>query len=428
VTDHKRRIFAWTLYDWANSAFATTVMAGFFPVFFKSYWAADLPATESTFRLGLANSMAGLLVVLSAPLLGALADRGGLKLRLLALFAVMGIAMSGGLFFIAQGQWWLALVCYTLGVLGFSGGNIFYDALLVEVAPRDRWERVSALGYAAGYLGGGLLFAVQVWMVQAPALFGLADPAQAVRLAFLMVALWWALFSLPVLLWVDERKPARAPRGGLVKSALRQLAATLGHVRTLPMTFVFLAAYWLYIDGVDTVVRMAVDFGLALGFGAGDLLAALLVTQLVGFPAALAFGRIGDRLGARSGILLAIVVYIVVVFWAWRMTASWEFYALAVTIGLVQGGVQALSRALYARLIPAGQAAEFFGFYNMMGKFAVVLGPLLVGWVSQASGNPRLGILSLLLLFVSGALLLLRVDVRRGVADARAVNVAAEVR
>jgi UMF1 family MFS transporter len=416
----KRQQLSWVLYDWANSAFATTVMAGFFPVFYKTFWAKALPVTESTFQLGLANSTAGLLVVLTAPILGALADRGGLKIRLLMVFAILGIGMSSGLYFIGQGQWLLALLCYTLGVLGFSGGNVFYDALLVDAVPRDRWERLSALGFAAGYLGGGLLFALQVWMVQQPHWFGLVDSAQAVRLAFLMVALWWLLFSLPVLLWVKERPPAAARHGGLVTGAFRQLFDTLGHVRRLPMAFLFLLAYWLYIDGVDTVIRMAVDFGLALGFGAGDLLTALLITQFVGFPAALAFGRIGDRLGARSGILLAIAVYILVVFWAWRMAASWEFYTLAVIIGLVQGGIQALSRAQFARLIPPARAAEFFGFYNMMGKFAVVLGPLLVGWVSQASGNPRLGILSLLLLFVSGALLLLRVDVRRGVADAQA--------
>lgn len=417
----RRSTHAWLLYDWANSAFATTVMAGFFPVFYKTFWAAEQTATESTFQLGLANSVAGLLVVVSAPVLGALADRGGLKVRLLGVFALLGCAMSAGLFFIAQGDWWLALVCYVFGVWGFSGGNVFYDALLVEVAPRDRWERISALGYALGYLGGGMLFAVQVWMVRSPALFGLSGAAEAVRLAFLMVAVWWLVFSLPILLWVPERKPP--PRhGGLVSGAFGEVAATLGRIRKLPMTFVFLAAYWLYIDGVDTVVRMAVDFGLALGFEAGDLLLALLITQFVGFPAAVAFGWIGDRLGAKPGILLAIAVYILAVFWAWRMSATWEFYALAVTIGLVQGGVQALSRALYARLIPPSRSAEFFGFYNMMGKFAVILGPVLVGSVGQATADPRLGILSLLLLFVSGAALLLAVDVRRGSADARAVG------
>lgn len=412
---------SWVLYDWANSAFATTVMAGFFPVFYKTFWAADQSATDSTFQLGLANSIAGLLVVLSAPFLGALADRGGLKVRLLATFALLGCAMSAGLYFISAGQWWLALMCYILGVWGFSGSNVFYDALLIEVAPRDRWERISALGYAAGYLGGGVLFAVQVWMVQSPALFGLAGPSEAVRLAFLMVAAWWLLFSLPILFWVRERRPPRR-EGALLIGALREVLDTLRHIRRLPMTFLFLAAYWLYIDGVDTVVRMAVDFGLALGFEAGDLLTALLITQFVGFPAALGFGYIGDRLGAKQGILLAIAVYILVVLWAWRMTEAWEFYGLAVTIGLVQGGVQALSRAQFARLIPPSRNAEFFGFYNMMGKFAVILGPVLVGSVGQATGDPRMGILSLLVLFVAGAVLLLAVDVRKGAEAARQMS------
>ena len=415
----KRQLISWALYDWANSAYATTVMAGFFPVFFKTFWAADMAVTESTFQLGLTNSIAGLVVVLTAPLLGALADRGGLKIRLLAVFAVMGVAMSGGLYFIGEGEWWLALLCYGIGVLGFTGADVFYDALLVDIARPSQFERWSAIGFAAGYLGGGLLFAVQVWMVQAPEWFGLSGPAEAVRVAFLMVAVWWALFSLPVLLWVKERRPEQPHDGSLVLGAVRQLATTLRHVRALPMTFLFLAAYWLYIDGVDTVIRMAVDFGLALGFGAGDLLTALLITQFVGFPAALAFGHLGARVGAQRSILLAIAVYILVVLWGWTMQAAWEFYALAVTIGLVQGGIQSQSRAMFARLVPPQRAAEFFGFYNMMGKFAVVLGPVLVGWVAQASGNPRAGILSLLVLFVSGAMLLLRVDLRRGEAAVR---------
>jgi UMF1 family MFS transporter len=415
----KRQLTSWVLYDWANSAFATTVMAGFFPVFFKTFWAGDMPATESTFQLGLTNSIAGLLVVLTAPLLGALADRGGLKIRLLALFTLMGVSMSAGLYFIGEGEWWLALLCYGVGVLGFTGADIFYDALLVDIAEPSQFERWSAIGFAAGYLGGGLLFAVQVWMVQAPEWFGLSGPAEAVRLSFLMVAVWWAVFALPVLLWVHERKPAVPHEGNLVLGAARQLATTIRHVRALPMTFLFLAAYWLYIDGVDTVIRMAVDFGLALGFGAGDLLTALLITQFVGFPAALAFGHLGNRFGAKQSILLAIAVYIAVVLWAWTMQAAWEFYALAVTVGLVQGGIQSQSRALYARMVPPARSAEFFGFYNMMGKFAVVLGPVLVGGVAKATDDPRSGILSLLILFVAGAMLLLRVDVARGEAAAR---------
>ena len=409
---------SWALYDWANSAFATTVMAGFFPVFFKQYWATDLSATDSTFWLGLANSLAAAIVVLFAPLLGVWCDRVGMKKRLLGLFALLGVLMTGGLFLVSQGAWQLALLLYIAAMLGFSGGNVAYDAMLPRLADGGSLERLSALGFAMGYAGGGLLFAINVWMVLDPQLFGLADAGEAVRWSFLIVALWWALFSLPVLLFVkDEDKAAPGPA---TTPVWRELRNTWRELRALPMAFTFLLAYWLYIDGVDTIVRMAVDYGLALGFDSNDLLTALLITQLVGFPAALVFGRLGDRLGAKNGILIAILVYILVVFWAWRMQSSWEFYVLAVVIGLVQGGIQALSRALFARLIPAQHAGRFFGLYNMMGKFAAVIGPLMVGWVAVLFDNPRAGILSVLLLFGAALLLLARVKPEQGQAQAQA--------
>lgn len=402
--------WGWVLYDWANSAFATTVMAGFFPVFFKQYWAADLAVTESTRWLGYTTGAASLLVVLLAPMLGALADQGGLKKRLLLAFAGLGVGGSAALYLVGQGAWELALLVYLLGILGFSGSNIFYDALLVDVAARDRLERVSAQGFAFGYLGGGLLFAFNVWLVSEPTRFGLADAAQAVRLSFLSVAVWWGLFTIPLLLFVQEHRTAtRRPWHRLILDSGRQLAGTVRHLRTCRSAFIFLLAYWLYIDGVDTIVRMAVDYGLNIGLEATDLLSALLLTQFVGFPAALVFGHIGGRYGPRAGIQIAILVYVLVVFWAWQMQSSAEFYALAVVIGLVQGGIQALSRAYFARLIPAERAGEFFGLYNMMGKSAAIIGPVMVGWLSAESGNPRLGILSVLLLFISGAYLLHRV-------------------
>ena len=421
---HRRRAqWSWALYDWANSAFATTVMAGFFPVFFKSYWATGMPATESTVRLGTANAVASLLVVLLAPVLGVVADRSGRKKGLLLMLTLLGVLMSGGLFLVAEGYWLVAAGLYVLGVIGFAGGNVTYDAMLLDVADRSELERVSALGFALGYLGGGLLFAVNVLMVLYPGSFGLADKAEAVRLAFLMVAAWWALFSLPVLLFVEEAPHRRAPTlGAGFRHTWRELVETWRLLRQLRMAFTFLIAYWCYIDGVDTIVRMAVDYGLSLGFAAESLLSALLITQLVGFPAALVFGRIGDRLGAKRAIWLALVVYVIVVFWAWRMTQSWEFYALAVVIGLVQGGIQSMSRALYARLIPAEHAGRLFGLYNMMGKFAAVVGPLLVGWVAVLSGNARTGILSVLLLFLAGAWLLGRVRVKQGEREAAAVG------
>ena len=418
-TSTRRAQWSWAFYDWANSAFATTVMAGFFPVFFKSYWAAGVPATESTMRLGSANAIASMLVVLLAPLLGVIADRSGRKKGLLLMLATLGVLMCGGLFLVAEGYWLVAAGLYVLGVIGFAGANVAYDAMLIDVAKKSELERVSAMGYALGYLGGGLLFALNVLMVLYPESFGLADKTQAVRLAFLMVALWWAVFSLPVLLFVHE--PPRPPAGKVLfhmRGAWRELAESWRLLRSLPMAFVFLLAYWFYIDGVDTIVRMAVDYGLSLGFAAESLLTALLITQLVGFPAALMFGRIGDRIGAKRAIWLALLVYVIVVFWAWRMSASWEFYGIAVVIGLVQGGIQAMSRALYARLIPAQHAGRLFGLYNMMGKFAAVVGPLLVGWVTLLTDSSRTGILSVLLLFLVGAWLLSQVDVAQGERDA----------
>ena len=417
---HRRRAqWSWALYDWANSAFATTVMAGFFPVFFKSYWATGMAATESTVRLGTANALASLLVVLLAPVLGVIADRSGHKKRLLLSLAMLGALMSGGLFLVAQGQWQIAAALYVFGVLGVAGGNVAYDALLLDVARHDELERVSALGFALGYLGGGLLFAVNVAMVMHPDWFGLTDKGEAVRVAFLMVGLWWLLFSVPIALFVHETPQDSGPppaRG--LRIAWNELRVTWQILRSLRMAFIFLVAYWCYIDGVDTIVRMAVDYGLSLGFAAEDLLGALLLTQLVGFPAALVFGRIGQRVGAKHAIWLALAVYVLVVFWASRMAQSWEFYGLAVAIGLVQGGVQAMSRALYARLIPAEHAGRLFGLYNMMGKFAAVIGPLLVGWVGVISGSSRTGILSVLLLFVIGGWLLAYVDVARGEREA----------
>lgn len=410
----KRTQLGWAFYDWANSAFATTVMAGFFPVFFKAFWASDLSVTDSTFWLGVGNSVASIVVVILAPFIGALADQGGHKKKLLILFAFLGVLMSASLYFVAAGFWVLALIIYGLGVIGFSSSIVCYDALLVDVAQPSQLDRVSAFGFAIGYLGGGLLFALNVVMVLKPAMFGLADASAAVRTAFLMVAIWWALFSIPIILYVKERKPA-VTESGIFKSAILELISNFREVRQYRMAFTFLVAYWLYIDGVDTIVRMAVDYGMAIGFDSNDLLTALLVTQFVGFPAALVFGRIGERYGPKAGINAALVIYMLVVIWAWHMQAVWEFYGLAVSIGLVQGGIQALSRSLYARLIPAERAGAFFGMYNMLGKFAAVLGPLLVGVVSMLTSNPRSGILAVLLLFVSGGLILQRVKISAAV-------------
>jgi UMF1 family MFS transporter len=405
----RRPVVAWALYDWANSAFATTVMAGFFPVFFKQYWSVGVDAAVSTFRLGLANGAASFLVALLAPLLGAVADRSGARVRLLALFTVLGAAATAGLFLVQAGQWRLAATLYGAASLGFWGGMAFYDALLLDVAERDELDLVSAYGYALGYIGGGLLFAVNVLMTLKPAMFGLADTAAAVRLSFVTVGGWWLLFSVPTLVFVREQRPER-PLGiaAAARAGWRELGQTVARLRQYRPLVWFLLAYWLYIDGVNTVIKMAVDYGLSLGFPQESLIAALLLTQFVAFPAALAFGWLGSRIGATNGIFLGLAVYAGATIGAYQLSSTWEFYALAVTIGLVQGGVQSLSRSYFGALVPQGKQGEFFGFYNMMGKFAAVLGPLLVGITALVTGSTRTGILSVLVLFVGGGALLWR--------------------
>ncbi len=403
----KRQIFSWALYDWANSAFATTVMAGFFPLFFKQFWAANLPVVESTFRLGLANTTASALVAVMAPLMGAIADKRQSKKSFLSTFAILGMLMTATLFFVGSSQWQLAMLVYIVAIIGFSGANLFYDSLLTDVARKDQRDFVSALGFALGYLGGGLLFALNVFMSLKPEFFGLAASSMAVRISFLTVALWWFVFSLPLFFFVHEPRSSKTVEGfAMVVAGLKQLRATLGKIRKLRAVALFLLAYWLYIDGVQTMVRMAVDYGMSLGLNTNHLIIALLLTQFVGFPAALFFGWLGKKWDVKKSILVAIGVYTLITLRAYSMQSSADFYLLAVCVGLVQGGVQALSRSYYTRLIPKNQVAEFFGFYNMWGRFAAILGPLFMGWVAVATGSSRSSVFVLILLFVSGGLLL----------------------
>jgi UMF1 family MFS transporter len=414
IPDAKRAAFAWALYDCGNSAFTTTVMAGFFPLFFKQYWSAGADVVDSTWHLGLVNSAASVIVAVLAPVLGTLADVGRSKKSWLAGFALLGCCATGTLCFVDKGAWQLAATFYAIATVGFAGSLVFYDALLVSVADDADSDRVSSLGYAVGYLGGGVLFAVNVGMTLKPHLFGLPDAATGVKVSFIMVAVWWALFTLPLLMRVRERvfgAPA-SERGrglGALKQAMTQLRSTFQRVRSMREVWRFLLAYWLYIDAVDTIIRMAVDYGLSLGLPSQSLIIALLITQFVGFPAAIMFAKLAARVGTKRSILLGIAVYLGVTVFGYFMKTATEFYVLAAVIGLVQGGVQALSRSFFSRLIPEAEAGEFFGFYNMLGKFAAVIGPALMGVVGLLTRSTRLSILSLGVLFLAGGFLLLRV-------------------
>jgi len=410
-----KKVLSWSMYDWANSAFSTTVMAGFFPVFFKQFWSAGTDVSVSTFQLGAAHSVAGIIVAVLSPALGAIADRGSAKKKFLFYFAALGIVTTGALYFIEKGQWEAAVTLFVLSTVGFSGGNIFYDSLIVHIVEEEKMDFVSALGFALGYLGGGLLFALNIFMTLSPQTFGLASASDGIRVSFASVAVWWAVFSIPLFMFVGEPK-TEGQFAGLtaVRAGFRQLAATFREIRELKVVLLFLVGYWFYIDGLNTIIGMAVDYGLSLGFESKNLLLALLITQFVGFPAAIAFGKIGEKLGAKTGIFIGLAVYLGVTVYGYTLQNEMEFYILAAIIGLVQGGVQSLSRSLYARMIPQNKSAEFFGFYNMIGKFASVVGPFLMGLASVLTGNPRLSIFAVSLLFVIGGVFLYFVNEAEG--------------
>ena len=405
-----KKAWKWAFYDWANSGFATTGMAGFFPIFFKSYWAGNLDAAESTFVIGSVNSLIGLLIAISAPILGAIADAGKTKKKFLFIFATLGILATGYLFFIPESSWKLAVLFYGLGVIGFSGGNIFYDALIISVSSPNERNKTSSLGFSLGYLGGGILFLFNVIMYLNPEWFGLSGPADAVLWSFMSVAIWWLIFSIPLLLGVKEIEDSRVDKNkNVVGTAFSNLLSTARSVGNYRKVVIFLLAYFLYMDGVDTIIRMATSYGSDIGLSASSMISALLLTQFIGFPATLVFGLYADKFGYKESLSFAIVVYIGVVLFSSQMDTAQEFFIVAGIIGLVQGGVQAISRSYFSNLIPQEKAAEFFGFYNFIGKSSVFLGPFMVSGIALFTGSPSFGILSLLILFIPGLILLWKI-------------------
>jgi len=407
LNEKNKSIIGWAMYDWANSVFVTVVIAGFFPVIFKTYWAADLNTNESTFWLGVANALASLVVVAMAPLLGAVGDKFYLRKELLLGSMVVGVVMTAALSSLSQGEWLLVAVLYVVASIGFMMANVFYDALLIPVAENGQIDKVSGLGYGLGYLGGGVSLAACVYISQQPELIGFSEPVDAVLMCFIFVALWWFLFSLPLAVWTKDSKRITKQENTL--SVFRQTYNVFKAVFSNSQVRLFLIAYWLYIDGVDTIIRMAVDYGMALGFESDDLIIALLITQFVGFPAAIIYGYLGSRVGVKQSLLVGIAIYMLITWLGYNMSSIADFYYLAILIGLVQGGVQAMSRSFFARMVPHDQAAEYFGIYNMLGKSAAIIGPLLMGGVALLTENHRYSILSLLVLFVIGGILLAQV-------------------
>jgi UMF1 family MFS transporter len=411
----KKKIYSWAFYDWANSAYATTVMAGFFPIFFEKFYSNPNDVIQSTYQLGLANSISSIFIALVSPLLGAIADRGSAKKKLLIIFAFLGSLMTAALWLVQKGDWQLAVFFYIIATIGFMAGNIFYDSLLPSVAGREKVDYVSALGYSLGYLGGGLLFLINVLMYLHPDWFGIPDSSTAIRISFVSVAIWWATFTVPIIIFMPEPKIKKnVSLYDAINGGFKQLKETFDNIREMKIIGTFLMAFWMYEDGVATIVRMAAKIASSLGFAAGDIITAILMVQFIGFPAALGYNWFANKIGIKNAVLVAILGYVVITFLGYLMTDITHFYILAALIGLFQGGIQSLSRSLFTRLVPPNKEAEFFGFYNMLGKFAAVVGPILVGWITVITGNPRAGILSIVLLFIIGGLLLSRVDFKEG--------------
>ena len=409
-----KEVISWAFYDWANSAFATTVIAGFFPIFFKSFWANSLSDSESTALLGLANSLSGFFILIFAPFLGALADITFRKKYMLVFFMLIGAGSTASFFFIYEGYWMIAVIAYILASIGFSGGNIFYDSLIIDVSNDQSRNQVSAFGFAMGYLGGGILFVVNVLMYLQPNIFGLASEIDAVLFSFLSVAIWWSIFTLPLIKFVKERKGEITSLSltSTVKDSFFRVINTFKEIRQYKNLFYFLVAYWLYMDGIDTVVRMALAFGSDIGLASSELIVALIITQFIGFPSTIFFGLLAERFGLKILLYIGIGIYILICFGGLVISTIFGFYLLAGVIGLVQGGVQSVSRAVFSKMVPDGKDSEFFGFYNLVGKSAVIFGPMMMGLVSYLFSDPRAGIISLLILFIPGLLVLRIVEIK----------------
>ncbi len=412
---YKKIINSWSMYDWANSAFATTIMAAVLPIYYSAISESSLTSTQTTAYWGYTNSIALLLIAIISPILGAMADYKGQKKRFLTIFALIGIAGTALMFFLTTGNWVQASILYIIGNIGFAGANIFYDSLLPHIAKKNDIDQVSTRGYAMGYLGGGILLAMNLAMIMlAPShLTGLMT-----RISLASVAVWWLVFTIP--LWKNVPEPPRHVFEGETDTnsllvGFKRLGETFKEIKKHQELFKFLIAFWLYNDGIGTIIKMATIYGDEIGIGQTDLIGALLMVQFVGIPFSFAFGWLAKKIGTKKSIYLALGVYSLISIGGYFMSTALHFWMLGFAVALVQGGSQGLSRSLYARMVPKSQSAEFFSFFSVSGKLAGMFGPLVFGLVSQLFGNSRLGIVSLIIFFISGALLLTRVDEKKGI-------------
>lgn len=425
--DYRCVVNAWAMYDWANSAFAVVILTAIFPVYYRALVinAGAAPETATAYW-AYTTSLSLLLVAVIGPLLGAAADFLGAKKHFLAVALGLGVLGTLSLAFLGTSEFLLGSLLFALANLGFAGGNIFYESLLPQVARRNDLDRVSARGYALGYLGGGLLLVVNALWLYRPEWFWMADRNIALRACFVSVAVWWLIFALPLFRAVAEPADHGQPRSGVAfANSLARLMQTFKQIRRYRELTIFLGAFWLYNDGIGTIIKLAAAYGDEIGVDHNAMLGALILTQFIGFPCSIGFGALAHYWGAKRTILAGLALYTVISIAGFFIRSAWHFYALAIMVGVVQGGTQALSRSLFAAMVPRTRSAEFFGFFSTGEKVAGIIGPAVFGFVGQFTGSSRWGIVSVTMLFVAGAFLLRRVDEVEGRRVAAAIDASA---
>jgi UMF1 family MFS transporter len=425
---YRKIINAWSMYDWGNSAFVTTVTAGFMPIYFRALATnAGLSEVNATSAWTFVAAIALIFIAFLSPGMGYMADLMARKKRFLTIFAVIG-AIASILLFIPHGDMYkLAGAIYIFGNIGFAGANIFYNALLPHVAKEEDIDQVSTRGYALGYLGGGILLIINVLMYMNPGWFGIPDAEWGVRLSFVTVGLWWLVFTIPLWRHVKEPKTTFSQTigfGEAFRKGFQEMANTFRNIRKFPEVFKLLLAYWLYNDGIGTIIKIATAYGDEIGIGMTDMIGALILVQFVGIPFSFAFGSMARKIGAKTSVLIGLGLYTLISIGGYFMSTATHFWILAFFVGLVQGGTQALSRSMFGMMVPKERSGEFFGFYSVSDKFAGIFGLMVFGAISSLMGSSRFGIVSVVIFFVSGGLLLTRVDTKKGIADARAAEAA----
>ncbi|OEF99043.1 MFS transporter [Vulcanibacillus modesticaldus] len=421
---NKKAVFGWTMYDFANSAFATTIMAAILPIFFSDVAAGNLSKSTATAYWGYIQALAMLIVAILAPVLGAIADYSRSKKKFLTFFVILGAISTSLLYFAKNGDYLLVSILFILGTIGFSGGNVFYDAFLPEIVPKKDMDYISAKGYAFGYIGGGILLLINLMMILKPELFHIPSPLKATQISFLTVGIWWIIFTIPLLIYVHEKKETAIEKNSVasyVSIGINRVTTTFKEITKYRELLKFLIAFWLYNDGISTIIKMATIYGREIGIGKTALIAALLITQFIGIPFAFIFGKLAGKIGSKTALYITLWTYVAIVMLGYFMQTATHFYILAIIVGFVQGGSQAISRSIYGNMIPINKTAEFYGFYGISSKFAAIFGPFLFGLVGSLTGSSRFGIFSLVLFFLIGIWLLTKVNIEKGQLEANTV-------